>query len=522
MSNAIDLKFYWAVFKRRLPYFVVIAALISAIGIVVAYTLPPVYQSSARMLVEPQQIPGDLAQSTVPVNPFEQIQIIEQRIMTRANIYDLAERIGLYAGQPDLSVGDIVSDMRDRIQFIGFEPDPTVRPDTPGATIIGVAFDAPTPEFANKGANELVSLILDENVRMRTGRANETLEFFKAEVERLQREIEQQSEKISAFKTQNVDSLPDSLVARRAQQQREQERLLTLEREEADLRNQRSTVVWVYQRTGRASGAALSPEEEELQALKSELIQQKAVYASSSPRVRTLETRIKALENLVADQRAARSIPDAETGEAGKPMSELDQELAPIDARLKFIADEKATIQKTLDELDTSVQQTPSNEMVLAGMERELDNLQRQYQEAATSLGQAQVGERIEVLSKGQRFSLIEAPSRSSAPVRPKRMLISSAGVVVGLGVAAAVILIWEAFNRSIRRPLDLNGLGIQPIATIPYIRTQRELRWKRGIVFGALALIVVLIPLTLLAVRGFDQPLEELPSGTAPASTDS
>ena len=76
MSNAIDLKFYWAVFKRRLPYFVVIAALISAIGIVVAYTLPPVYQSSARMLVEPQQIPGDLAQSTVPVNPFEQIQII--------------------------------------------------------------------------------------------------------------------------------------------------------------------------------------------------------------------------------------------------------------------------------------------------------------------------------------------------------------------------------------------------------------------------------------------------------------
>ena len=90
------------------------------------------------------------------------------------------------------------------------------------------------------------------------------------------------------------------------------------------------------------------------------------------------------------------------------------------------------------------------------------------------------------------------------------------------LGIAAAVILIWEAFNRSIRRPLDLNGLGIQPIATIPYIRTQRELRWKRGIVFGALALIVVLIPLTLLAVRGFDQPLEELPSGTAPASTDS
>ena len=61
--------------------------------------------------------------------------------MTRANLYDLAQRIGLYADQPDLSVGDIIGDMRDRIEFIGFEPDPTVRPGTPGAIIVGVSFD---------------------------------------------------------------------------------------------------------------------------------------------------------------------------------------------------------------------------------------------------------------------------------------------------------------------------------------------------------------------------------------------
>ena len=58
--------------------------------------LPPVYTSSASMLVEPQQIPGDLAQTTVPVDPFEQAQIIEQRLMTRANLLALAERIGIY------------------------------------------------------------------------------------------------------------------------------------------------------------------------------------------------------------------------------------------------------------------------------------------------------------------------------------------------------------------------------------------------------------------------------------------
>ena len=105
MAN-LDLKYYWAVFKRRLPYFLVIVTLLAAIGITVASILPPVYSSSASLLAEPQQIPGSTADATTQINPFEQIQIVEQRIMTRANLYDLAQRIGLYADQPDLSVGD--------------------------------------------------------------------------------------------------------------------------------------------------------------------------------------------------------------------------------------------------------------------------------------------------------------------------------------------------------------------------------------------------------------------------------
>ena len=47
MAN-LDLKYYWAVFLRRLPYFLVIAALLAAIGITVASILPPVYQLARR------------------------------------------------------------------------------------------------------------------------------------------------------------------------------------------------------------------------------------------------------------------------------------------------------------------------------------------------------------------------------------------------------------------------------------------------------------------------------------------
>ena len=40
----IDLKYYFQVFLRRLPYFVVVAAFVTAIGVTVAMILPPAYR----------------------------------------------------------------------------------------------------------------------------------------------------------------------------------------------------------------------------------------------------------------------------------------------------------------------------------------------------------------------------------------------------------------------------------------------------------------------------------------------
>ena len=58
--------------------------------------------------------------------------------------------------------------------------------------------------------------------------------------------------------------------------------------------------------------------------------------------------------------------------------------------------------------------------MVLGGLERELANLSGQYDAAVANLGQAAIGERIEVLSKGERFSLIESADRADRARQPQ------------------------------------------------------------------------------------------------------
>ena len=94
--------------------------------------------------------------------------------------------------------------------------------------------------------------------------------------------------------------------------------------------------------------------------------------------------------------------------------------------------------------------------------------------------------------------------------MRPKRLLIASAGIVGGLGAGLGFVVLLEMLNRSIRRPLELSEkLGIEPFATVPYIRTAGEAARKRSLVVLALVLVAVAIPAALFAVHTLYLPLD-------------
>ena len=76
----MDLRFYLSLFLRRLHWFLLIAVLVSGVGLVLARVLPTVYVASAKLVVESEQIPSDLAASTVEVQAGEQLQIIRDNM----------------------------------------------------------------------------------------------------------------------------------------------------------------------------------------------------------------------------------------------------------------------------------------------------------------------------------------------------------------------------------------------------------------------------------------------------------
>ncbi|MCA1439195.1 lipopolysaccharide biosynthesis protein [Ensifer sp. IC4062] len=510
----VDVRFYISILWRRIPYILAITTSALAIAVLVARILPPVYRASAKILVEAPQIPADLARSTVPTNAVDQFQIIQQQITTREYLLALADKLDLYgnnlpgdklSGSKEFSSEDVVKDMRSRITF---EQSERLGANT-GASIFDVSFEAGEPVLAAKTVNELVAMILRSNQRQRTDRAGDTLRFFDREVARLGSDLNRLETDILKFKSENKDTLPESLDFRRRQQISQQERLILLEREESALRSRRSSLMDAYA-TGTPSveSGPVTPEQQMLQDLNRALAEQLAIFSEKSPNIIALRARIASL------QRGLRSSQATDTSGGQKALSGLDLQLSDADQRLETISREKASITQNIAELTRSIVATPASETALNSLERNRLNVQTQYNAAIARRAEALIGEQIELRSDGGRLSLLEPAAPPQSPISPHRRRIVAMGGAAGIGLSLALVALLEILNRTVRRPSELAQLlQYQPLATIPHVPTPAELRAasrKRGMARAMAAVLVAAgIPGTLATIHYYYSPLE-------------
>jgi uncharacterized protein involved in exopolysaccharide biosynthesis len=91
-----DIKFYWRQILRRLPLMMAIIILFTALALVQAVRLPAVFEAEARLLVESPQISDDLVDVTVTTSADEEITIIRERLLTRANLLEIANEFDVF------------------------------------------------------------------------------------------------------------------------------------------------------------------------------------------------------------------------------------------------------------------------------------------------------------------------------------------------------------------------------------------------------------------------------------------
>ena len=517
----LDFRFYLALLLRRLPYIIILTAAGGAVGLGLALTLPPEYRANALLVVESEQIPGDLAESTVRTAATEQLQIIEQRIKARETLLDMAERLDVYSnedtrGDGPLRPDEIVADLRERID-IRVSGGVRQRRDASNALLVNVAFIDSSPTVAAEVANDVVTLMQEENRSIRTVVSGETLSFFEQEVQRLNEELSRRGEEIIAFQEANRNSLPESLDFRRNQLIRAQEELLQLTRDEVELSDQRDAALALFERSDglddERATASLTPEERQLRELREKFTTSVAVLSLDNPRVQVLKAQIDALEKLVAAQAedAATSATAAGDAASSTRTSLFDLEIAELESRLEFVKARREQLTADMAELQRGIEATPANSIALDTLQRDYGAIRQQYDQTIANRARAQTGDIIEALSKGERITLLDpavAPDEPFSPDRPRLAMMGTAG---GFALAIALVVLLELLNTSIRRSQDIvRQLEITPFGTLPYIRTRRERIRRRLAILTALIMVVVGILGGLWGIDQFVIPLDQ------------
>lgn len=522
----MDLYFYWQLLRRRLHWIVLLSIVGAIVGVAVALALPPSFRSQAVLIVESEQIPGELASTTVNTGETEALQIIRQRILSREVLLELANRFQIFEDPTAITADNKVSDLRSRILIdtAGGQ----VRRGARDATIVTVSFTAPKANLSAQVANEIVTLILQENVEMRTSVARQTLDFFTQEVDRLEQSLSTVSAQILDFQENNLESLPDSLEFRRSQQASIQERLFSLDREQAALKERRAQMVILFEATGMTEfnsngrggsqrpGVTLSPEAQALEALNAEYAQLSAVLSENNPRMVLLRNRIEAAERAVeaAPEPADPAEDGAAAGEGEQAEKSVEDslfeiQLSDIDAQIAYIENQKAALSQQMQDLSRTIRQTPGNAVTLATLERSYANLQEQYNLAVANRARAETGSMIESLSRGQRISVVEQAVAPENPVSPNRPLVAIGGLMGGLVIGLALFALSELLNRSVRRPQDLqNALGIETFATIPYMSISGEASRRRATAVLSFAGVAAALAVAIWYVDTKVQPI--------------
>lgn len=503
----LDLGFYWAMLLRRLPVMILFVLLLSGLGGVAALQLPNVYSTSARLLVEGPLIPDSMVSSTVRISGVEQLEIIEQRLLTRANLIDIANKFSVFKDLNQMVPDNVVTAMREAT---------TIRRSRGGrvgesATLMTISFDARSPQIAAAVVNEYVTLVLQENAEFRASRAENTLEFFEQEVQRLNNDLDSQSAEIALFKSENSSALPQDQAYRLGRQTLLQERLGLLARDLQALEQRRENVIRMFEVTGsltpQSSLEQLSAQERQLIESKAEMENLLDSYADEHPTVIRLKKRIDRLEAVVKARNAASS---GEEEEVSLEQARLDAFLAEIDSETDSL---KITIENTkseLEELQQNISRSTSNALQLADLERDNEIILTRYASAVANLNAARMSERLETTAQGQRITVIESANVPRVASGPNRLLIAAVAIFAGIALAVGYFVLLEVLNRVIRRPVELvERFEIEPLATIPYMESRGERIWRRtGMVLTTLAVLIA-VPAGLWYVDTFHLPLE-------------
>ena len=476
--------------RRKWLALVIFLAAFSAVVTTVTF-LPEVYESSATVLVERQQIPDELVRSTVTSVLEIRLNTISQEILSRSRLEELIERFGLYEEirnqQPMEAVlekmrGDIKLELRGSGQ--------KGRASNASTVAFTISFAGRDPQQVAAVTNTLASLYIEENLKVREQQSIGTSQFLRTQLEQMKESLEAQEQKVSQFKDEYAGQLPHQQDAN----------LSALEQLNTRLRMNADDQIRVSERLAEledqlaeADGGGEGPNATaaRIAALRNELRELRKTYSDKYPDVIRVKTEIA---NLVEE---LRNSPGPELGEdvasgADPQVLKLRAAIGDANVELRSLKAEADTLRGSMGRYQQRVENAPRREQEYQVLMRDYDTSKNLYGSLLERQKEAELAESMEQRQKGEQFRIIEPAFASEQPAAPDRLRLILVGLVLSLGLSGGAVFLAEQLDTSFHTVNSLREKVALPVLiSIPRLVTRADKRRER-VRFGVATVSVI------------------------------
>ena len=529
-ENTRSIADYINVIRRRKRVLAITAGTVMAIIILTTFLWPKTYRSQAIILIEQQDIPTDLVQTTITSYAQQRIEEIKQRIMTIGNIIGIVEEFELYTEREleRITRTEIAEDFRSAVSIkpISAEVvDP--RSGRPSLAIIAfsLSFDGEVPSKVQKITNEITTLYLDENLKDRTAQTKSTSDFLTAESDLLLEQLEGLDDKVAIFKEQNKGALPEQNQFNLSVVDRTELQINSLVYQLKELKKRKTqldgdlTQISPSAPTMLSNGQMVLGEADRLKAIQSQLRQYESAYHPDHPTLLRLRRELDALtgdsdlgqhkdmaEQLKQERDALSDFEGKYTADHPKVLKSkrviaslefrlsggiqdsaevtpdnpaylvLRSQLNATNADIRGNEENIKNLTEKMERYEGYLSRAPQIEKEYQSLLRDYQNTRMKYQEIRAKKMSADLAQSLESERKGERFTLIQPPELPIDPVSPNRTAMVFLAVILGLGAGLGVVIMLEAMSAAVFGAAEVTALtGIAPLAIIGYMETQEE-----------------------------------------------
>ncbi|HJT14035.1 MAG TPA: hypothetical protein VJ790_15555 [Dongiaceae bacterium] len=551
-DRLINIDFLGAL-RRRKWIGLVIGVLGVTATVAIVKTWPATYRSTATILIEEPDVPADLVKSTVSTFANDRLQVIQQRVMTSQHLNEIIDRFDLYPEeQKAMPRSALINKMRSQVELevvsanLSGQQQPQRRTQPQASIAFNLSFDSEDPNIAQQVANRLTDLYLAENDRTRQEKAAGTTQFLGEQAQKLYADVQALEKRLLDLRSKYNGSLPEQFAMNTQLLNQAQAQLMQLRADQQILTDKKSYLQsqlgTISPYTPMTSNGRPATPQAQLMDLELQFSDLSGRYGAKHPDVVRLQRQIEVMKRQIggvdtraldqakystlqaqlteALQRYGEKHPDVQRlrrqldemkaqmeaapapsitppqGAPDNPMYiQLQNQLADADSQLRGINERAAALEANIAGLQKRILQTPTVEAEYSSLQSQHQVALQRYQSFKDKEADAQVAETMEQQSKGETFSVIEPPQYPDVPERPNRRLLMLVGIFMTGMLAAAAMVAIDMLDPRIYEPKSLMAaFGEMPLATVPYIRTNDELRGRRLRMIGVASAAAILM----------------------------